>query len=95
MYALFLESKAAQQIDAYVAENGGDAEEIKQKAYHYSTNTKDIVYGRGKTLEAQSSWWVNRCLKDDSHKNLDINSLFTWHETEEGKPFWLKINKYF
>lgn len=93
MYALFLESKAAQQIDAYVAANGGDAEEIKQKAYYNSIHV-DRDYGRGAGPEEQSTWWVNLCLKGDLHKTLDINSSFTWSSTPEGQNFWIKIHKY-
>lgn len=83
MYALFLETKAAEQIDRYVAVNGGDAEEIKQKCY---ANAKP--HGRN------DDWWVNRCLNGDSHKDCSVDSLFTWRNTKEGIDYWERINDY-
>lgn len=83
MYALFLETRAAEQIDRYVAENGGDAEEIKQKCY---ANT----LARGH----DDNWWFNKCIKDDSHKECSVASLFLWRNSKEGQRYWEVIHRY-
>lgn len=91
MYALFLETEAAAQIDRYVADKGGDAEAIKQRAYAESLKQRRH-YGRGNTEEEASNWWVERCLKDDSHKVIDINACFTWFQSVEGQGYWSNIH---
>lgn len=92
MYALFLESYAARQIDASYEADLAKAEEVKLKAYANSIKVGNH-YGRGKTEEEQSGWWVEQCLEGDRHKELDLNELFTWGITPEGQDFWAKINR--
>lgn len=83
MYALFLETEAASQIDRFVAANGGDAEDIKQKCYANSVD-------QGKN----ENWWVTKCLKGDSHKEYDVNILIDWEETPEGINYWCGVDDY-
>lgn len=90
MYALFLETEAAAQIDRYAADNGLDAEAIKQRAYAESLKQRRS-YGRGETEEDASNWWVERCLKDDSHKVIDVDACFTWSSSVEGHNYWRTI----
>lgn len=95
MYALFLETHACKQIDAYVAEHGGDAEAIKKRAYEECLSQQDDdFYQRGSDLEEFENWWVDYCLHDNRHRELDIDSLFTWEKSLEGKAYWQKINAY-
>lgn len=81
MYALFLETEAASEIDRFVADHGGDAEDIKLKCY--ANSVKD-----GK----DDDWWISRCLNDDNHKEFTIYDLFYWRETPEGHEFWGEIH---
>lgn len=93
MYALFLETKACEQIDRYVAANGGDADDIKQKCYDNAR--KYLSQWRGdRSDQAGDDWWVKLCLKHDSHKKCDVDSLMYWHETPEGQEFWSRVNDY-
>lgn len=97
MYALFLETKAARQIEDYAKQEelGQEWVELYQKrAYeeaiaYYSQYNFDPS-GRTKE-EVYSNYLVSKCLKEDSHKEIDIDQLFTWHLSKEGANFWEKI----
>jgi hypothetical protein len=85
MYELFLETKAAQQIDDWVAQNpdrGYDAEDIKQRAYAHLLEQKSNG----------SDYLVTRCINNDSHRSLDIDAAFIWRDTKEGHGLWERIN---
>lgn len=93
MYALFLETQAAAQIDRYVVTHGGDADAIKQACYNNTFEQgKTVHYFKGKTQEEFDSWWVNKCLEGDYHKQYDVDSLFTWSHTPEGHGYWASIS---
>jgi hypothetical protein len=93
MYDLFLETRASQQIDRYVAANGGDAEDIKQKCY---ANARKYMLKRqaDQSEQAWCNWWVNLCLGGDSHKEQTIDSLMYWYETPEGPDYWGDFSAY-
>lgn len=83
MYALFLETEAAQQIDRYAQDKGVDAEEIKQACY------ENAVKGG-----LNSDWFINECLRGDKHKCLTVSGAFYWEGTVEGHKYWSSINDY-
>lgn len=80
MYALFLETEAAQQIDRYAEGKGLDAEEIKRKCY-----TNAVTRGK------DDNWWFERCIKNDAHKHHTVDSLFTWSKSPEGHDYWRNV----
>lgn len=85
MYALFLETEAAEEIDRYVAANGGDAEDIKQRCYK---NAKEQYEEHHASFD---DWIVRQCLNDDLHETLNVDDLFIWRDTPEGHEYWAKI----
>jgi hypothetical protein len=95
MKALFLESRAAAQITMYADEIDLDADglaEMLENAYKYGRkypNNFRWVDGIN-----YNDWWVTMCLKDDSHKSMDVNCLMAWASTPEGHAFWKNINRY-
>lgn len=93
MYALFLETKACEQIDRYVAAHGGDADAIKQKCYANACDylLQESLEGAGQEWD---NWWVKHCLDGDSHKEYDVDQLMLWEGTPEGSAFWARVSNY-
>jgi len=90
MYDIFLETLACQQIDRYAKANDlsvEEAEDIKRSCYDNSNK----YLGR-KTQEGIDSYWINLCLKNDSHKYKDVDELMLWSGTPEGIDFWSGVN---
>lgn len=95
MYALFLETEAAQQIDRYAQDKGVDAEEIKRKCYANAREYLTKCYANKIVDGSDGSWdnfWINDCLKDDAHKRWDIDSIMFWFKTPEGHVYWKSIH---
>lgn len=80
MFVLFLESRAAQQVRDYCAahpEHPHTVEETLQRCYDNSIDQA-----------LTSDDWVRSCLANDSHKGVDIDMAFIWHDTPEGRDYW-------
>ena len=100
MKALFLESRAAAEVRHYAANHPEvDVQELLDRTYLRGLESNS---GDGWTpnkepseedAQVYSDWWVTRCLQNDSHKEVDIDQLFCWDETEEGEDFWQEVSK--
>jgi hypothetical protein len=90
MYALFLETEAAKQIDRYVVAHGGDGDAIKLKCY-INAQAYKLKREKDKSQQAWDNWWVSRCLNGDSHTEQSIDSLMVWADTPEGHEYWYNI----
>lgn len=87
MRALFDESKAAAQCKAYAIARGLDVNDLLNLCYQ---RTRDQRERAGINAD---DWWVKLCLKDDGHKDIDINGGFIWKDTPEGHNFWREISR--
>lgn len=97
MYALFLESRAAEEVRLYANNHPEvDVEELLARTYQRNKESRLSDDGftpkEGPYSEDQNKkfddWWVKWCLQDDKHKSFDIDKLFCWGETVEGHDFW-------
>jgi hypothetical protein len=102
MYALFLESRAADEVRSYIEHHPAmDLEELLARTYSRNKEgflTKDWgPPNKGPYSEEEekrfNDYWVGMCLDDDSHKEMDIDSLFCWGDTEEGHEFWSAVSR--
>lgn len=96
MYTLFLESKAAQQVDTYCAAKGLNADEVKKSLYRNGL----LSYSRHDDLgwdDMFMKWdnhWVNMCLEDQRHRLINVDKMCIWVNTPEGHPFWSSISSF-
>lgn len=100
MYALFLESYAARQVDEYCRRKGLNADEVKKSLYRNGFEYKCFAYARRDRLikaplyvaEEYDNYWVTKCFAEDSHKHVDVDQMCCWEDTPEGGDFWRTIN---
>lgn len=83
MYLLFLESKAAQQIRDYCAAHPDHEHTVEETLQRCYNNGKSCDYSG-----CSEDGWVTKCLNEDSHKDVDVDMMFTWSETPEGREYW-------
>lgn len=86
MFVLFLESKAAQQIRDYCADH--------PEHFHTLEETLQRCYDNGKLCdysECDEAGWVTKCLREDGHKDVNVDMMFTWSDTPEGRGYWSSI----
>jgi hypothetical protein len=101
MYALFLETEAADEVRAYCAANPEhNVDEVLKSLYRNGLFGDTWGYKikglEDMTIDERSvhydDWWVSRCLDDDKHKRTTVDSICTWDHTPEGQYFWAGVS---
>lgn len=104
MYALFLETRAAEEVRQYAQINPDvDVDGLLKTTYQRALESFLSEEGDGwapytgpVSAEQQQKfddWWVQLCLIDDMHKQQDVDMLFCWGETPEGGDFWEGVSR--
>ncbi|SPF82088.1 hypothetical protein [Pseudomonas phage GP100] len=99
MYALFLESRAAEEVRQYAQVRPEVVvDDLLKLAYQRAIEEFVLVLadhslGGAEQQQRFDDWWVDQCLRDDAHKHQDVDRLFCWGNTPEGHEFWETISR--